>query len=159
EPQEIRIRALWSLITRYGDHGFIELSQAERLSDWIDGGEGQARTLGGCRIVRRKAGLVFGREPGRISRDPVPMPQSGRLKWDRRFDIEAQGRPPGLTIVPAGIAGKVERRADLPGFVQASLPAVLVGGRLAAIPSLGLRTPSAPSDLSVSATFGPSPWF
>ena len=108
--------------------------------------------------MRRKTVLVFGREPGRISPDPVPVPQSGRLKWDGRFDIEAQGHSRGMAIIPAGIA-KAEHRADLPGFVQASLPAVLVEGRLAAIPSLGLKMPSAPPELSVSATFDLSPWF
>jgi tRNA(Ile)-lysidine synthase len=159
QPEDIRIRALSSLVGRYGDHCFTELSQAESLSQWVDCGEGQARTLGGCRIARRTASLLFGREPGRIRPEPVAMPQSGRLRWDNRFDIEVLGPHAGMAIAPAGIAGKVERRRDLPAFVQASLPAVLVGGRLAAIPNLGLRTPWAPSDLSVTAAFGREPWF
>jgi len=158
-PQEIRIRALWSLVTRYGDRSFVELSQAENLSDWIDRSGGQAHTLGGCRIVCRTNSLVFGREPGRISRDPVPVPASGRLRWDRRFDIEAREPHSGMAIVPAGAAGTIARRADLPAFVQASLPAILIEGRLAAVPSLKIRTPSAPPELAVTATFWLDRWF
>jgi tRNA(Ile)-lysidine synthase len=159
QPEEIRIRALWSLVIRYGDHGFVEYSQIENLSQWVDGGEGQARTLGGCRIHRRKATLIFGREPGRISPDPVALPHTGRLRWDNRFDIEARGPHTGLAIVPAGLAGNIERRPALPAFVQAGLPAVLLRGRLAAVPHLGLRTSSAPSELSITAKFGVEPWF
>ena len=158
-PQEIRIRALWSLVTRYGDRSFVELSQAENLSDWIDRSGGQAHTLGGCRIVCRTNSLVFGREPGRISRDPVPVPASGRLRWDRRFDIEAREPHSGMAIVPAGAAGTIARRADLPAFVQASLPAILVEGRLAAVPSLKIGTPSALPELAVTATFWLDRWF
>ena len=55
EPEEIRIRALWLLVRRYGDGGFLELSQAEALSRWLDQEKGPARTLRGCRIVRRTA--------------------------------------------------------------------------------------------------------
>jgi tRNA(Ile)-lysidine synthase len=158
EPEEIRVRALWMLVTRYGDGRFIELSQAENLLPWVDRDAGQARTLGGCRIVRRRTSLLFGREPGRISLDAVPMPRSGRLNWDNRFDISVEGPNAQIAVVPAHLAGKMERRPDLPAFVQASLPAVLVEGRLAVIPNLGFRTPDAPPDLAVSATFGMKPW-
>jgi tRNA(Ile)-lysidine synthase len=156
EPEEIRIRALWLLVRRYGDGGFLELSQAEALSRWLDQETGAARTLGGCRIVRRPTGLLFGREPGRISPEPIPVPRSGILRWDNRFDIAAAEGRADIAIVAAGRAGKVARRPDLPAFVQAGLPAVLLAGELAAIPSLGLTTEAAPPGFKVSATFGPS---
>jgi tRNA(Ile)-lysidine synthase len=159
QSEEIRIRALWSLVSRYGDQGFTELSQIENLAHWVDRGEGQARTLGGCRIHRRKAMLIFGREPGRISRDPVAVPGSGRLRWDNRFNIEAVGLHAGLAVVPAAAAPDIERRPSLPAFVQASLPAMMLEGKLAAVPHLGLRTGAAPPELSVSASFDLKPWF
>jgi len=89
----------------------------------------------------------------------VPVPRSGRLKWDNRFEIDASGAISGTAIVPARLAGEVARCPKLPAFVQASLPAVLVGGRLAAIPHLGLRTEAAPAGLVVRARFSVEPWF
>ena len=157
--EEIRIRALWSLVRRYGDRGFVEMSEIENLSKWLDSNAGAARTLGGCRIARGKSSLVFGREAGRISPQPVPVPHSGRLKWDNRFEIEASGTLTPTAIAPARLAGKIARQPKLPAFVQASLPAVLVEGRLAAIPHLGLRTEAAPAGLVIRASFSVEPWF
>ena len=51
--------------------------------------------------------------------------------------------------------GKNRRQPNLPAFVQAGLPAVMVEG-LAAIPNLGLRTEAAPAGLVIRASFSGS---
>ncbi|MFL5260472.1 MAG: tRNA lysidine(34) synthetase TilS [Hyphomicrobiales bacterium] len=156
-PAEIKLRAVSSLVSRYGDRSFTPLSQLEMLAEWLDFGEGRARTLGGCRIERSKSSVRFGREPGRI--DPSPVPVSERLKWDGRFDIVVHGRSTGLAVIPAGVARDLKRRPALPAFVQAGLPAILLDGELAAVPHLGLRTEAAPPHLMVTAVFDARPWF
>jgi tRNA(Ile)-lysidine synthase len=156
-PAEIKLRALSSLVWRYGDRSFTPLSQLEILAEWLDVGEGRARTLGGCRTERLRSSLRFGREPGRI--DPSPVPVSEQLKWDSRFDVVVHGRSRGLAVIPAGVARDLKRRPALPAFVQAGLPAFLLDGELAAVPHLGLRTEAAPPDLMVTAIFDAGPWF
>jgi hypothetical protein len=55
--------------------------------------------------------------------------------WDGRFQVQA---PPEAQIVPVGSLHGVARREDIPGFVQQSLPAVLLGNGEAVIPHLGV---------------------
>jgi tRNA(Ile)-lysidine synthase len=64
-PREARIRLMQRLVLELGGQVFSKLSALERLDDWIMSGEGRARTLGNCRISRRKRVLVVVREPAR----------------------------------------------------------------------------------------------
>ncbi len=111
--------------------------RAERmvLAEWIRKGRMSRRTLGGAIFVNRKAVLVVGREPGRISGLPVKIPQSGVAIWDERFEISAA---PGCEILPVSALGELPRRKDIPAFVQSGLPALRKDGQIAAIPHLNV---------------------
>ena len=135
EEAEIRILALQELLTALGGtNDPPQLSEIERLEDWIFHGTGQARTLGGCRIARRTKVLVVGREPGRIMADPVALPRSGSVIWDERFVVEWPKRPEGSAIIPAGLVPGLGRLKELPSFVQAALPAIMAEGRAVGLP-------------------------
>ena len=77
--------------------------------------------------------LLVGREWARISPDPAVVPDSGEILWDGRFLIQA---PPQAQVVPVGRLHGVARREEIPGFVQQSLPAVLLGDGGVIIPHL-----------------------
>ncbi len=164
-PAEIRLRVLGRLIVLSGgswDAG--SLAGLERLDSWLLDGSGSARTLGGCRIVRRKREILAGREPGRISQ-PV-MNVSGREGavqeiWDRRFVIELQGLQSfsGLRILTLqevadpGDAPDFRRPRELPAFVWNGLPVLVQGDVVIAVPALGQKCPGFPDGLRIRTSF------
>jgi tRNA(Ile)-lysidine synthase len=142
EDTEIRILALQELIKILGgSNELVQLSEIERLESWISSGAGQARTLAGCRIARRSRTLVIGREPGRIGENPVPLPPSGQVIWDRRFAIAWSRPPASAVIVPGACVPGRKRVGDLPAFVQAALPVILAEDRMVALPLAGEQPP------------------
>ena len=64
-PEELQVRLLQDAILQTGGREYARLAAIERLLEWIKGGSGRARTLGGCRISRRKRCLVIAVEPAR----------------------------------------------------------------------------------------------
>lgn len=64
-PEDMQVRLLQDIIKREGGQDFGRMAAIERLADWIKSGAGRARTLGGCRISRRKRFVVIAVEPGR----------------------------------------------------------------------------------------------
>lgn len=151
---EIAIQALERLLWRLG--GGEEpprLSAIEALHLWLRRGERKTRTLAGCRIAPRQRQLLIGREAGRISGEPIAIAPGQSLVWDNRFQVSigpATARP--CWIVPVrGL--KVARNPGLPAFVQDSLPAILAGDEIAAIPSLGWLGQSAPAGLQPRVEF------
>jgi hypothetical protein len=62
------------------------------------------------------------------------LPAKGQVIWDRRFVVEWSKSPEGSAIIPAGQVAGIERIKELPAFVQASLPAVVAGGRAIGLP-------------------------
>ncbi|MSP51539.1 MAG: tRNA lysidine(34) synthetase TilS [Alphaproteobacteria bacterium] len=123
----------------------------ERL--WLElqtGAVGAGRTLGGCRFVPYRDGLLVCREAGRIG---PSRPFDGRLTvWDERFTValpQARRRlKAGFSIAALGDYEKDLRRDRLeplnrfPRPVRATLPAVWAGGHLAAVPHAGYVDPS-----------------
>jgi tRNA(Ile)-lysidine synthase len=154
-PEEIALRILARLLPCIGGRsGAPRLLAIEALHGWITGEEGTAHTLAGCRIVKRKREIILGREPGRLPREPAPLAAGEPRLWDNRFAVAIGGTDEPCAIAPAGAFAAVPRSKDLPAFVQASLPAILVGGQLAAIPSIGFRSEAAPPGFSAVAAFG-----
>ncbi len=64
-PAETRIRLLQMVLHKRGGQAALRLAALERLDGWLMDGGGRARTLGNCRISRRKRAIVVAREPGR----------------------------------------------------------------------------------------------
>ena len=115
-------------------------------------GEAGSATLGGCRVVAGQDGLLICRENRGIPA-PVPVRPGLSLIWDRRFAIRftaAAGEAENPRLAGLGAAGwsEIVRRrpslkgGPLPGPVRASLPALLDGAGVMAVPHLGYRRPA-----------------
>jgi tRNA(Ile)-lysidine synthase len=141
--EELRIRLLSRLLAAMGGASeAAELSQIERAAAWLAGGQGSARTLGGCRIHHRPNHFLVGREGGRMTTAPVSVEQGETVLFDGRFRVRVERAPPGpLRLEALGKAAgtRLERPASLPAFVFETLPAVIHGGEVAAVPHLGYR--------------------
>lgn len=114
-----------------------KVERAERLSlqSWLREEKIGRRTLGGAMFAKRKDVLTVARESGRISKVPEVISASGTTIWDGRFVVDG---PVGASIVPLRDVKLVERREDIPAFVQAGLPAILQNGQIWSIPHLGI---------------------
>ena len=128
----VQTRILGGLISRYGSGKIPEPSELESMAAWAATG-GNRRTLGGAIVARRKNHLLIGREPGRINPAAVPVPKSGVVLWDDRFEIHAEA---GSSVIPVAYAGFLGRRRDIPSFVQQALPAIIQGGKSIFAPHL-----------------------
>ncbi len=104
--------------------------------------------------MKRTRDIIIGREPGRLGREPAPLGAGRTCLWDNRFAIAVGGTDRPCAVMPAGAFATVPRSKDLPAFVQATLPAILVDGELAAVPPIGFRAASAPPEFSAVAAFG-----
>jgi tRNA(Ile)-lysidine synthase len=128
-PPEIRIRLLGRAIARFGGHPEApRMASLEALERWVASSEGTARTLGGCRLVRQKAKLLFGREPGRMSSEPVALRPGEVTVWDRRFAIALADAATArsYSIIPVGgLRPGPARPPAIPDFVWRSTPAIL----------------------------------
>ncbi len=122
------------------------------------------RTLGGCRLLRRRQELLVCREAGAIGE--VLEPEAGAWqRWDGRFAIGVSGDVGGVSVRALGTPGWPQRAGlepapalpapVLPAVVGASLPAVWRGDRLLAVPTLGLMAADQVGRFVVSARFRP----
>ncbi len=137
-PDEIQLRCLLTAAGAYGGGMAQSLSGAEALLDWMQSGAGKARTFAGCRIVRRTAEFVIGREGKRIDEEPVRIEPGQRVaEWDRRYHISASRKAcPGKLMVLRDVDKNLlpDRPASVPDFVWQGLPAVIVAGNEVILP-------------------------
>jgi tRNA(Ile)-lysidine synthase len=160
-PDDVRLRLLQQLVWRYGGHQMPRLAALERMLAWLDEHAGHARVLAGCRIVRRKSVILFGREPARIDPTPLVVDRAEALMWDQRFKVQVHSDADcgGFSVVPFGaVRGERARpwreaRPELPAFVCDSLPAVLQGGRLFSVPQLGYMAATAAPEVRIDVSF------
>lgn len=151
--EEVAIQLLERLLGRLGGgHEPPRLMAVETLHHWLRTGGTQARTLAGCRIALRQRHLLIGREAGRISRTPVLLAPGHSVLWDNRFRISIGQVDRDVAILPV-LGLKVTRNPELPAFVQDGLPAMLLEGEIAAIPSLGYLGQSVPLGLQAEVEF------
>ncbi|NND50582.1 MAG: tRNA lysidine(34) synthetase TilS [Rhizobiales bacterium] len=166
-PEELQLRVLQRLVWQFGDHGAPRMAALERVADWIAGapeGRGRARTVSGCRIVRRRHQLIVGREAGRI--EPVPVALKGGKEgletvWDRRFKVIVHGAKASdeLSIAPfCAVSAPQNHKFDqkfsqMPAFVRDGLPVLLDHGELHSVPHLGISGVNMNPRLSVDVSF------
>jgi tRNA(Ile)-lysidine synthase len=145
--------------------GRIYPPRGERLAPvlgWLtsDRAVPPARTLAGCRLIRRGARVLIVREPAALG-PPVRLAPGGRARWDGRFDLvagPALDRP-----LEVGALGDVAaaRRTGLTGLeavpapARPSLPCLrdLEGG--AALPHLLEQEPEQDAPELAVALFAP----
>jgi len=113
----------------------------------------RARTLAGCRVLRRGETLLVCREAGAI--DHVIEPRAGVWRqWDGRFMVRVTGEVAGLRVSAVGEDGW-RQRADLPAVVGSSLPALWRGDRLLAVAEPGSTVPCAAEPAALAARYRP----
>ena len=137
-PAEIQLRCLLAATRTYGGGMTQSLAGAEGLLDWMQAGKGKARTFAGCRIVRRSAEFVIGREGERISETCVQVePGQCVAAWDRRYLVSA-GREAGPVdlMVLCDVDEKLlpERPKTVPHFVWQGLPVAIAAGNRVIMP-------------------------
>ncbi len=159
-PEEVQLRVLQKLVWQFGSHDMPKLAALERAANWLVDGNDRARCISGCRIVRRKHRLVFGREPGRIAAAPLALTLAGSKAdalWDRRFRVVVHGARAAdrLSVVPfAALDGeRSSKSVDMPAFVRDSLPAVLNRGALHCVPHLGMVGADVNPSLAIDVKF------
>ncbi|NQV81654.1 MAG: tRNA lysidine(34) synthetase TilS [Alphaproteobacteria bacterium] len=128
----------------------------------MDLAPGQAATLSGCEIRRRRSSLVIVREPSRCA-PPQPIAPGTGILWDHRYWVEmsanadpvdgarvqALGKS-GLDCVATRLGGNLVYGVPKPAL--AGLPALWRGKEVLSIPTLSYH--SSPH-LGFSATFRP----
>ncbi|MEO1160366.1 MAG: tRNA lysidine(34) synthetase TilS [Pseudomonadota bacterium] len=137
-PDEIQLRCLLVTARTYGGGMAQSLAGAEGLLDWMQAGTGKARTYAGCRIVRRSAEFVVGREVDRIKEAPVRIePGNCVAEWDRRYHVSTGRTADAAELM---VLSDVEesllpaRPATVPDFVWQGLPVVIAGGNQVIMP-------------------------
>jgi tRNA(Ile)-lysidine synthase len=105
----------------------------ENLLAWLLLEGGSRRALGGVIFAKRQGSILVGREEGRISSVPQMIPETGEFVWDNRFLVNG---PAGAKITAASQVKGLSRRKDIPAFVQAGLPAILLENNHVCVPLL-----------------------
>ena len=112
-----------------------EAKKRRSLLAWLAGPALGRRTLGGVVFVKRNHEILIAREPGRISKERVFIPASGKAVWDGRFLIVGKT---GAEVVKAGDLSQIPRRRDIPAFVDQGLPVICQDGEVLSAPYHGL---------------------
>lgn len=137
-PDEIQLRCLLATARAYGGGMAQSLAGAEGLLDWMQSGAGKARTFAGCRIVRRSAEFVIGREGERINEVPVQIePGQCVAEWDRRYHVSAGREADRVELMVLRDVDEnllPERPATVPDFVWRGLPVAIDAGNQVIMP-------------------------
>ena len=154
-PDELALRALRDGLRLVGGQPFPpRLERLEALLAALRAGQGEGRTLHGCRLAAWRGGTVLVRE-GRGLPVAQSLPAGREIIWDGRFRVRrGRGRP--VEVAPLGASGwRQAAAADpdlskrLPRLAGLALPALWRNGILLAVPSLGLAENGAPEAVAV----------
>lgn len=110
------------LLNICGMQNSVVLGKRTNLLNWLIQEAGTRRSLGGAVFSKRRFEVVVGRETGRNPPPPILIPASGEVIWDGRFRVSG---PVGAIVTPRPVQ---PRQKDIPAFVQAGLPVVVVDG-------------------------------
>jgi tRNA(Ile)-lysidine synthase len=138
-PAEIGLRALSALLLMVGGAAYPPRGERlERLHRRLAGGLGGGCTLGGCRILPRRGGVLVCREPAATA-PPVAAPPGTAVVWDGRFRLRLPpGAPAGLTLGARGMTGVEPGAGRLPSAVLPGMPVLRDDeGDVVASPVLG----------------------
>jgi tRNA(Ile)-lysidine synthase len=163
-PIAIARRALQQTLAAVG--GKVYPPRQARLSPLLDALRddrgARARTLGGCRILRRGGKLLVCREAGAI--DHVIEPQAGVWhEWDGRFVVRVTGEVAGMQVRALGNDGWRQRARlpqpamspEVPAAVGPSLPALWRGDRLLAVAEPGSIVCCSTGPATIEARYRP----
>lgn len=167
-PDEIAKRALARMLLCIGGGAYAPRGdRLLRLHRALTAGPGfeAGRTLGGCRILPRRGGVLICREP-RAAAATTPLEAGGRALWDGRFLMRSNAAAGPVTVRRLDRSAyaripKEDRKAlanRLPGAVRSGLPAVCDLDGLVAVPHLGYirRDIGSMTDKAFTAEFRPA---
>ena len=150
--RETARRALSRIITAVSGRPYPPRgARLDRVAEELFGeGLAGARTLGGCRLVPRRRGIVVCREPA-AAREVAEVSGAGAVLWDGRFTLRLSGRPPAgrarVSIARLGRSGWAALAAEAPELrgtpipppARPALPALRIGGQIVGVPHLDYR--------------------
>lgn len=170
-PEEIAREAVLRAVMTVGGQAYPP--RRERLHRLVtalrQGDLSGGRTLGGCRIARRRGRVVVAREPAAVGPDR-PITSPGTYFWDGRFALQmAESAPenqePALRLAALGervglarlFPGKPLKEHDIPAMARSVLPALWDLEGVVDVPHLSYRRRRADADSVevVSAVFRP----
>jgi len=139
-PEEIGLRGLAALLaTIAGAAQPPRLNSLERLYRLLPDGIAGGQTLGGCRVLPRRGGVLVCRELSAAAPDVAVMPGAATF-WDGRFRLTLpRTAPDGLSLGALGAAAVPEparSAARFPAAVRPSLPALRDAAGILAVPHL-----------------------
>ncbi len=138
-PAEIGLRALAAVLLMVGGAAYPPRSERlARLHRRLAGGLGGGCTLGGCRILPRRGGVLVCREPAATAA-PVAARPGAAVTWDGRFHLRLPaGAPTGLRLGARGMAGVETGTGRLPSPARPGMPVLRDDkGDVVASPVLG----------------------
>jgi tRNA(Ile)-lysidine synthase len=136
-PAAVGRRGIAAVLGAVGGAPFAPRSgRLDRLYDELCQGLTGGRTLGGCRLLPRRGGLLVCREPAAMAPSVVAVPGT-TVYWDGRFRLNlAPEAPQGLSLGALG-ATAVDAVRAVPGAVRPSLAALSDKKAVVAVPALG----------------------
>lgn len=114
-----------------------------RLHGWAGSATGGSRTLHGCILTKRAGRLLICREARTIGASTIAIGEE--IRWDNRFLARLASGDPGVRYEVGGLGAAnwpgVRARAtrSVPYPAVPSLPALFAGGRVVAVPHLGVE--------------------
>jgi len=122
-PAEIGLRALSALLLMVSGAAYPPRGERlERLHRRLVSGIGGGCTLGGCRILPHRGGVLVCREPAATA-PPVAARPGATVIWDGRVRLRLPaGAPTGLRLGACGMAGVETGAGRLPSAVRPGMP-------------------------------------
>ena len=138
---DIRHAVLAATLRTVGGNAFAAGAEAlQRLDAALIGPDFAGASLAGCIVRSCQDRILVCREPKRIAL-PRPLADGVWQRWDGRFIARASGANQPLTIGALGSRDYTALRRDhevpLPAVAGTGLPAIRLGERVVAVPSVG----------------------
>jgi tRNA(Ile)-lysidine synthase len=146
---DTRLAVLAATLRTVGGNAFAaEADAIERLDVALGAADFAGASLAGCIVRWWQGRILMCREPKRIA-PPTPLADGVWQRWDGRFIARASGANESLTIGTLGSLGYTALRHDrdvlLPAIAGTGLPAVRLGERVVAVPSIGWTESGCPN--------------
>lgn len=131
-PEEIALRGLGRVIACIG--GGTVFPRHDALRRALAALDGAGATLGGCRLVHHRDGVLVWRELAAVA-PALSLPAGRWVLWDGRFRVRiAQG---GCRVAALGDRGIEVATPSVPARARPSLPALFDARGVFAVPGLG----------------------
>ena len=133
-PEELGLRALAAIVAAVGGEEFPpRLEKLERLYRELHAGTPKGRTLGGCRFMPRRTGLLVCREAAAVA---PPVRLQARTVWDGRFRLALAAKSRKRATLGALGEERVDSAVEPPAAIRATLPTIRDRRGVLAVPGL-----------------------